>query len=380
MNKIIIKEVRSKKELSDFIKYPLRLYRDNPYYVPPIIEGEKSTWNRKKNPAFYYSDFRLFLALRDQKIVGRVAAILNRKEAEELGVKKVRFGWFDFIDDLEVSKALIESVITYAGENAIDRIEGPMGITNLDKAGMLTLGFDQLATMVGLYNFPYYVEHMERMGFEEEKKWVEYKIKFPEKLPEKVLKFNDVILKKYGLNLIKFRRKKDILSYVSPIFKLLDVTYRELSTYTPITKEQIHAYKKKYFGFVDKEYIVCIENKVQELVAFAITMPSYSRALQKSGGKIFPFGWLHFLRARKINDTANFYLIGVHPDYQKKGITSIIFKEIYKVFKKKGIKFLETNPELEENKEIQLLWQQYDATLHKKRATYSLDIKKEKMA
>ncbi|MDO4225429.1 MAG: GNAT family N-acetyltransferase, partial [Bergeyella zoohelcum] len=206
------------------------------------------------------------------------------------------------------------------------------------------------------------------------KEWVEFEIVFPDALPEKITKFNELIKQKYGLKVLKFKSKKDILPLVEPMFKLLDETYKNLSTYTPITDEQIKTYKEKYFSFIDKDFIVCIADKDNNLVAFAITMPSYSRALQKANGKLFPFGWWHFLQAGKKNDRANFYLIGIHPDYQKKGVTSIIFKEIYDTFKRKGVKYLETNPELEENKNIQLLWQDYNPVNHKRRRTYSIDI------
>ena len=216
---------------------------------------------------------------------------------------------------------------------------------------------------------------MEQLGLVKEKEWVEFEINFPDTLPDKVEKFSKLIAEKYELELVKFKSKKDILPLVEPMFKLLDDTYKHLSTYTPITQEQIKHYKEKYFKFIDKDYIVCIKDRYGSLVSFAITMPSYSKALQKAKGKLFPFGWWHLLNAGKKNDRANFYLIGIHPQYQKRGVTAIIFKEIYETFKKKGVKFLETNPELEENASIQALWQDYHPTNHKRRRTYSLEIK-----
>ena len=240
---------------------------------------------------------------------------------------------------------------------------------------MLTIGFDKLETMIGIYYFDYYPKHMEQLGLVKEKEWVEFEINFPDTLPDKVEKFSNLIAEKYELELVKFKSKKDILPLVEPMFKLLDDTYKHLSTYTPITQEQIKHYKEKYFKFIDKDYIVCIKDKYGSLISFAITMPSYSKALQKAKGKLFPFGWWHLLNAGKKNDRANFYLIGIHPQYQKRGVTAIIFKEIYETFKKKGVKFLETNPELEENASIQALWQDYHPTNHKRRRTYSLEIK-----
>ena len=375
MSDIKVKQVLNSSDLELFIKFPMELYKGNPYYVPPLINEEKSIWVKEENPALQYSEAAQFLAYKGENIVGRIAVMINYKEEKELGIRKVRFGWLDFIDDIEVSKALINTAIEYAKSKGISKIEGPMGFTNLDKAGMLTKGFDKLATMIGIYNFDYYPKHMEQLGLVKEKEWVEFEINFPDTLPDKVEKFSNLIAEKHELELVKFKSKKDILPLVEPMFKLLDDTYKHLSTYTPITQEQIRHYKEKYFKFIDKDYIVCIKDKYGSLISFAITMPSYSKALQKAKGKLFPFGWWHLLNAGKKNDRANFYLIGIHPQYQKRGVTAIIFKEIYETFKKKGVKFLETNPELEENASIQALWQDYHPTNHKRRRTYSLEIK-----
>jgi hypothetical protein len=375
MSDIKVKQVLNSSDLELFIKFPTELYKGNPYYVPPLINEEKSIWMKEENPALQYSEAAQFLAYKGENIVGRIAVMINHKEEKELGIRKVRFGWLDFINDIEVSKSLINTAIEYAKSKGISKIEGPMGFTNLDKAGMLTKGFDKLATMIGIYNFDYYPKHMEQLGLVKEKEWVEFEINFPDTLPDKVEKFSKLIAEKYELELVKFKAKKDILPLVDSMFKLLDDTYKNLSTYTPITEEQIKHYKEKYFKFIDKDYIVCIKDKSGSLISFAITMPSYSKALQKAKGKLFPFGWWHLLNAGKKNDRANFYLIGIHPQYQKRGVTAIIFKEIYETFKKKGVKFLETNPELEENASIQALWQDYNPINHKRRRTYSLEIK-----
>ena len=374
MSTVSLIEVKTARDLKNFIDFPMQLYKHNKNYVPSLINDEKNVWNPKENPALAYSDAKQFLAYKDEKIVGRGAAILNHKEEKELGISKVRFGWLDFINDFEVSEALINAVITFAKEKNIKKIEGPMGFTNLDKAGMLIMGFDKLATMIGLYNFEYYSEHLEKLGLVKEKEWVEYEMDFPTVLSEKVKKFSDLVAQKYKLKVLDFKNKKEIIPYIEPMFKLLDQTYNTLSTYTPITDEQIKTYKEKYFPFIDKNYIICVEDENHNLVSFAVTMPSYSKALQKSKGKLFPFGWWHFLQAGKKNDRANFYLIGIHPEYQRRGVTAIIFKEIFVRFNKMGIKFAETNPELEENKGVQALWQDYNPTNHKRRRTYSKEL------
>lgn len=372
---IQVVEVKNKAQLKSFVLFPQQLYKDNPNFVPALLKDELEFWDNSKNPALSYTDYRLYLAYKNENIVGRIAVLFNKLEKEELGIEKIRFGWLDFIDDAEVSAALINKARDFAEEKNITKLEGPMGITNLDKAGMLTMGFDRLATMIGIYNHPYYPQHLEKLGFAKEKEWVEYEIEFPDALPEKVHKFSALLRDKYGLKVLRFKSKKEILRWVEPMFGLLDVTYRDLSTYTPFTQEQIKHYREKYFSLIDKDFIVCITDSDDRLIAFAITMPSYSKALQLSKGKLLPFGWFHFMRASASNDRANFYLIGIHPDYQRRGITSIIFEEIYRIFRAKGVRYLETNPELEENRNIQLLWQDYNPLNHKRRKTYSLNLR-----
>ncbi|MDF2933184.1 MAG: cyclohydrolase [Chryseobacterium sp.] len=372
MSEVSILEVKTPNELKQFVRFPMDLYKNNPYYVPSFIKDEINVWNPQENPALQYSEAKQFLAWKNNKLVGRIAVMINHKEEKELGIRKVRFGWIDFIDDQEVSKALIDTVINYAKEHRIDNIEGPMGFTNLDKAGMLTFGFEKIATMIGIYNHEYYPKHIENLGLVKEKEWVEFEMNFPKVLPPKVEKFSKLIAEKYNLRVLDFKNKEEILPYVKPMFKLLDETYKHLSTYTPISEEQIKTYKEKFFPMIAKNYVICVVDEHDELVSFAVTMPSYSKALQKAKGKLFPFGWWHFLQAQKKNDRANFYLIGIHPEYQRRGVTAIIFKEIFVRFNNMGIDFAETNPELEENKSVQVLWQDYNPVNHKRRRTYSL--------
>ncbi|WP_313386604.1 GNAT family N-acetyltransferase [Chishuiella sp.] len=371
---IRIKKVQSKHDLEAFIKFPMDLYKDNKNYVPPFINEEKETLDVSKNPVFKDAEAHYFIAEKDNKVVGRVAAIINWQEVNKQHKKKMRFGWFDMIDDIEVTKALLAKVEAIGKENNLEYIEGPVGFSNLEKAGMLTKGFDKLATMVGLYNDPYYPEHLEKLGFEKANEWVEFELNVPNELPEKVIKFNKIVRERYKLRELKFTKTSEIIPYVEDMFDLLDKTYSELDTYVPIADYQIEYYKKKYIPFINPDYVNCIVDENNKMVSFAITMPSYSKAMQKAKGKLLPFGWWHLLRASKKNDSAQFYLIGIDPKYQGKGVTALIFNAMFDTFKRNGIKFLETNPELEDNENIQVLWKSYDPVNHKRRKTFKKPI------
>lgn len=373
---IEIKEVKNQKELKTFVKFPMELYKGNPYYVPPLISEEMETLSLTKNPLFINgkAEVKCFLAYKNGKLVGRIAAIINWKEVKEQGKSKSRFGWFDFIDDLEVSQALLQKAEEFGQIHKLSYLEGPVGLSNLDKAGLLTKGFDKIATMVTLYNHSYYEEHLRKHGYETASEWVEYEMEFTETLPEKIHKFTKLVKQRYGLKVKELKGKKDLLEIVDPMFDLLDKTYGHLSSYVPIEKSQIQQYKEKYINFINTDFVNVIEDTDGKMVAFAITMPSYSKALQKAQGKLFPLGWYYFLKANKKNTAAAFYLIGIDPEYQKKGITAIVFKEMYDVFKKYGIKHLETNPELVENKNIQTLWKDYNPVNHKRRMSFKKEL------
>lgn len=367
---ITIKKVNSNKEYKDFVKFPNVLYKDNKNYVPAIIKEELSAIMPNENPVYNNAEASFFLAYKNKKIVGRVAAIANWLEIKEQGKQKVRFGWFDVIDDIEVTKLLIETVIEYGKERKLTSIEGPVGFSNMDKAGLLTKGFDELNTMITWYNAPYYKEHLLKLGFEEAATWVEYKIKIPSEIRPKVVKVSEIIKTRYQLKIMKFKKNKEIVPHVNKMFDLLNKTYNQLQTFVPIQDYQIEHYKNKYLPFVNPDYITCVTNKEDQIVAFSIIMPSFSKALQKAKGKLFPFGFLHILKAQKKNDTASFYLIGVDPEYQSKGVVALIFKEMNEVFIRNGITKVETNPELIENKAIQALWKDYEHVQHKKRQTF----------
>lgn len=370
---IEIVEIHSKEAFKDFVEFPFKLYKQHPYWVPPIKAEELATIDKDRNPVFKNADASFFLAYKDGEIVGRIAAMINWIEVNTLHKKKVRFGWLDMIDDVAVTDALLSAVKKWGKSKKMAFMEGPVGFSNLDKAGMLVEGFEEMNTMITQYNYSYYPAHMEALKMDKLAQWVEYEIKISsfEDSPEKVRRFGDLILKRYALNVLHFNKTKDILPYVDQMFVLLEETYNQLQTFVPVQPYQINHYKEKYFRYIHPEFIKCVADKNGKLVAFVIIMPSFTKALKKANGKMFPWGIFHILKAQFFNHRASFYLIGVHPDYQNKGVTAIIFNEIQKLFNKKGITVVETNPELEENDSIQNMWKNYEHRLHKKRVTYT---------
>ena len=373
---IEIREISTRKELETFVHFPFELYKSNPNWVPPIVKEELEMLDKEVNPVFNSALAHYFLAYNEGKIVGRIAAFINWIEVKELKKQKVRFGWFDAIDDPNVTEKLLEKVIAVGKEHQMKAIEGPMGFSNMDKAGMLIKGFEELNTMITWYNAPYYAEHLEKLHYKIKAEWVEYEIKISafQDSPEKVKRFSQLIIERYQLKILEFRSHKEILPYVDQMFDLLGKTYDKLQTYVPIQDYQIQHYKERYLPFIHPDYIKCIVDANGDLISFAITMPSFSKALKKINGKLFPFGFFHILRARYFNNRASFYLIGVRPDYQNKGITAIIFNEMQKTFNKHGVTIVETNPELVENSAIQKLWRNYEHRQHKRRATFTKSI------
>ena len=367
---ITIKEATTKSELLDYIKFPFSLYKDNAYWVPPIIADELETFDKTKNPAFENAEAYFYLAFKNSEIVGRIAAIINWSEVKDQQKKKVRFGWFDVIDDVEVTNALLQKVYELGKKNHLDYVEGPMGFSNLDKVGVLTEGYDQLGTMITWYNHPYYVTHLEKLGYTTEKEYLENKFPFKNVKLEYFDKAQELIKKRYQLQPINFNSTKDVMPYVDKMFDLFNDSYAKLSSFVAISDIQKEYFKKKYISFINPEYIKYVEDKDGNLVAFAIVMPSFSKALQKANGKLFPFGFLHLLNAKKNSKDVVFYLIGVAPEYQNKGVTAILFKEYYTTFTKKGIQNCIRTPELADNTAIHLLWKNFDPKIICRRKTF----------
>jgi len=371
---VTLKEATTKTELKQFVKFPFFLYKGNPYWVPPIIADELESFDKDKNPAFKNADAWFYLAYKGADLVGRIAVIINSLEIKGQKIKKVRFGWFDFIDDVEVSEILLQKVEEIGKKNNLDYMEGPVGFSNLDKVGVLVDGFDHIGSMITWYNHAYYKSHYERLGFVKEKEYMENKFPASNADPALFTKLNDLIKRRYGLREINFTKTKEVMPMADQMFDLFNETYSKLSSFVPITEIQKAYFKKKYISFINPEYIKFIVDKEDKLIAFSIVMPSFSRALQKANGKLFPFGIYHLLKAKKNSKDVYFYLIGIHPEYQNKGVTAIVFNEYYKTFKAKGIEMCYRTPELEENIAIKQMWKHFDPVVYKRRRTYRKDL------
>jgi len=370
---ILIKEVTTRKELKKFVKFNIELYKDCPYHVPGLIGEEMMTLSKDKNPAFEIAEAIYFLAYKGDEIVGRIAGIINHRNNETYDKKNVRFGFVDFIDDAEVVDKLFGAVESWAKEKGMEAIHGPLGFTDLDHEGMLIEGFDQLGTMAALYNFAYYPVHLERMGYAKDLDWKEFKIYIPKEVPEKHVRIGEIVRKKYGLKTIKFKKRKEIWPYAQRIFDTLNKSYVHLYGYTSLTSRQIDYYVKMYIPMLRMDLITIIVREEDDaVVGFGITLPNLSRALQKANGHMLPFGFIHLLKALYSKaKVVDFYLIGVLPEYQNKGVNALLFTDLIPVYNKVGAVYAESNPELETNNAVQAQWDYFDIEHHKTRRAFS---------
>ena len=371
---ILIIQATTKKQIANFVKFPFTLYKNHPFWVPPLIQDEIDSFDKTKNPAFETAEAHLYLAYQNNKIVGRIAAIINWDEVKTQKKLKVRFGWFDVIDDVQITKALLEKVIEIGKKNNLDHVEGPMGFSNLDKVGVITDGFDEIGSMITWYNYPYYVSHLEQLGYRKEKEYDENKFPFENVKLEFFDKAQEIIKKRYQVRELNFTKTSDLMPYVDKMFDLFNASYANLSSFVAITATQKEYFKKKYISFINPEFIKFVLDKNNDLVAFSIVMPSFSKALQKAKGQLFPFGWYYLLKARNQSKTVLFYLIGVHPEYQNKGVHAILFKENHKTFTEKGIIDCIRTPELTDNTAIHLLWKNFKPEVFRKRCTFKKQI------
>ena len=372
-----IRKVSSRKELKAFVRFANNLYKGNKYYVPSMPFDDMNTFNKDKNGAFEFCDAELYLAYKDGKLAGRVAAIVNYKANESWKADQVRFGWIDFIDDIEVSAALLEAVCAFGRARGMKQIVGPLGFTDFDPEGMLVEGFDRLSTMALIYNHPYYPEHMVRHGYVKETGWVEYRITIPEQLPENHRRLSEIIKERYGLKLRKLsRRQIRKEDYGRKFFKLINETYCVLYGYSLLSDKQIDQYVDLYLSLIDTKMLTFIEDPKGDLIAAGISIPSLSEALQKCNGEILPFGWWHLLKTMffKKPDTLDLLLIGVRPDYQNRGVNSLLFVDLFENYKKMGFKYAETNANLETNAKVQAMWHPFEKELHKRRWVFGKEL------
>ncbi len=374
---VTIKQVSSRRDLGRFVDFPNKLYKGNQYFVPKIYTDEMATLDPKKNPAYEFSEAALFLAYKDGKLAGRVAAIVNHRANEKWGHKEVRFGWIDFIDDREVSSALMDKVIEFGKERGMDSVAGPLGFTDFDPEGMLVEGYDQLSTMALIYNYPYYKDHIEAMGFTKAADWLEFKIRVPEQVPPRIAKISKIVSEKYGFRVRKLTKReirRERLGY--KIFEIINDCYGELFDFTPLTSGLIDKYVDAYLGLLNLDYVSVIVDKNNEMLAVGITMPSITRALQKCRGKFFPLGWFHLLRSMffKNEGCVELLLIAVRQEYRNLGLIALILNDLVPRYYANGVRFGESNAELETNTQMIDSWKLFDTEQHKRRRAYKKDI------
>ncbi len=371
-----IKKVETKKDLKRFIDFHYDLYAGNPYDAPTLFLDDMATLSRDKNVAFDFCDAEYFLAYKDGKIVGRIAGIINRRANEKFKQNDVRFGWIDFIDDIEVSSALLQAVMEWGKSQGMTDIVGPLGFTDLDPEGMLTMGFDKLGTMETIYNYPYYPEHMERLGgWVKDNDYVEYYLPMPDKVPEKFAKLAQLIEKRYNLHVRKVTKEDVKKGYAHDVFRVINETYKDLYGFVELTDKQIDQYVKSYMPMLDLNLVTVIEdgNKNNAIAGVGITMPSMARAMQKCHrGRLFPFGWWHVLRALKAHKSegVDLLLIGFLPEYRSKGANALLFADLIPRYIEYGFKWGETNVEMENNNGVQGQWSSLEHINHKRRRCY----------
>lgn len=362
----------TRSNLKKFVEFQIKLYEGNPYFIPPLVSDEIATLDSKVNPAFDHCESAYFMAYRDGKPVGRIAAMINKQVNEKENSRQARFGFVDFIDDAEVSKALFDTAEQWAKEKGMDNIVGPLGFTDLDNEGMLINGFEELGTMATIYNYPYYPQHIERLGYEKEIDWHEFLIEVPEQIPDKHKRIAEIVKKKFNLRVVKFTSRKALKEqYGQALFELINEAYDNLYGYSRLTKRQIDYYIKIYLGMLNLDLVTLIVDGDDQLVGVGISIQSMSRALQKSKGKMFPFGWWHLLKGLKgKNDRVDLLLVAVKPQYMGKGVNALLFTDLIPAYNKYGFKWAESNPELESNAAVQNQWEAFPYRQHRNRRAF----------
>lgn len=372
---ITIKEVTSKKELKQFVNFQYELYKDNKYWVPPLKKEEFFLLNKEKNPAFDFCEMKYWLAYDNENIVGRVAGFINHKFNVKFNKKIMRFGWIDFVNDEDVSTSLFSTVEDWAKEKGMNEVHGPLGFTDMDGEGTLIEGFEEVSTLGSIYNYSYYPTHIEKNGYTKDIDWIEFQVTMTsDPVPDKIKRITEIALKRNNLSVLRVKKAKELLPYAREMFYLINESYKDLYGFVELSDKQIDMYVDQYFGFIKPEYLPVVLNDKNEMVAFGITMPSLSKAFQKAKGRLFPFGFIHILKAMKNNPGLDLYLTAVRPDMQDKGVNAILMNEINNVIINNNIRTVETNRELEDNTKVQAQWRFFDNRQHKRRRCYKKEI------
>ncbi len=368
-----IREIHTKRELRQFIQFANDLYADCPYYCPPLFFDEMNCFNAEKNPALEVCDYQLWMAYREGKPVGRIAGIINRRANEKWGFKHVRFGWFDFIDDKEVSKALLDTVVAWGKERGMDALNGPVGFTDFDHEGLLLEGYEYPAVMASLYNYPYYVNHIDAYGLVKEADWIELQVFPPKEVPERIERLAEMVKQRYHVKIVKVKNSRELVKrFGIEYMDVIDAAYQKLYNFQPMTDKQKNYYKDMYFQFLNFDFVTLVVNENEELVGVGLGMPDIAPALRKSGGKLFPFGWYHLIKALKAKkmERFSFLLIAVRPDYQDKGINALFLQDQIPLINQYGIHTLETTSMLETNTKVLSFFMQFDHKQHKRHRAY----------
>jgi len=370
-----VREVTTRKERRLFAAFNANMYKDVPQAIPDLVSDEYKNFDPKKNPAYEYCRVKQFLAYKDGKCVGRIAGIINDAANKKWQTKRIRFSRVDFIDDPEVSEALFKAVEDWGRAEGMTQIHGPIGFCDLDQEGMLVEGFEEIGMFITIYNYPYYVKHMENLGFVKDIDWIEYLIKMPEKPNEKLNELSEQVMKRYNLKLIEPKSRREIKPFLPKIFDLINVAYRDLYGTVELTPAQIIKYYRQFIMLVNTDYVKLIADENNELVGFGLAVPSMNRAVKKSNGRLFPLGWLRILRAPFVlTEVLDLYLVGVIPRMQNKGLTAILLHSMTESARKNGIKYAETGPELETNHQVLALWKHYETRQHKRRRCWIKDL------
>jgi len=367
---IIVKPVNNKKERKKLHAFTMALYKDNPNWIPPLWQEELNQFDPAKNPALEFCDTVTWAAWKNDRLAGTVTGIINHRFIEQWEQKHARFGWFECIEDEEVAHALLQTVEDWAAEKGMDAIVGPMGFSDFDKEGLLIEGFDEEGTFAMLYNQPYYRDFLEKRGHKKDADWLEFRIKVPDTIPDKVLRVQQLVLKRQKVTLLETKSRKDLIPYIPQIFRLLSRCYSHLYGYVTLTEKQVEVLAAQYISFIDHRLTRILLDEKGDVVGCGITMPSLSKGMRRAKGKLFPFGFIHILRGLKKADVLDMYLVAVHPDYQKSGLMAVLMSVVHQEAIRRGMKWAETLAELEDNHAVQTLWKSYEARQHKRRRVY----------